>query len=165
MLQEGLWRLAESLEDIPELESHFADPQQAATTSAEHLPAELIKQIGQKLQDLKLDRIDTFLPGIAAYLSEPKPQTFFDGSIHAHSLEEFESLLKKQALIPHPQTRLIALGKTIYCNGENMTHQQTAAVARAWRSIAAKKQLIGTVGKLEPDNSLFQAFKAGWLNF
>jgi 50S ribosomal protein L16 3-hydroxylase len=165
LLQEGLWRLAESLEDIPELEKYFADPQQVATSSAEYLPAELIKQIGQKLHDLKLDRVDTFLPGIAAYLSEPKPQAYFDGSIHAHSLEEFERLLKKQALTPHPQTRLIALGNAIYCNGENMTHQQTAPVVRAWRSIAAKKQLIGMTGKLEPNNSLFQAFKAGWLNF
>ena len=30
LLQEGLWRLAESLEDVPELEEKFADPKQAA---------------------------------------------------------------------------------------------------------------------------------------
>jgi 50S ribosomal protein L16 3-hydroxylase len=36
LLQEGLWRLAESLEEIPELEKRFADPQQRATHQAEH---------------------------------------------------------------------------------------------------------------------------------
>jgi 50S ribosomal protein L16 3-hydroxylase len=165
MLQEGLWRLAESLDGIPELENHFADPKQTATSSAAQLPEELIKQIGQKLHHLKLDRIETFLPGIAAYLSEPKPQAYFDGSINMHSAKEFKDLLKKQALTPHPQTRLIALGKTIYCNGENMTDRQTAAVAKAWRLLAAEKQLCGDVEEMGSENSLFEAFKAGWLNF
>ena len=165
MLQEGLWRLAESLDGIPELENHFADPKQTATSSAAQLPEELVKQIGQKLHHLKLDRIETFLPGIAAYLSEPKPQAYFDGSINMHSAKEFKDLLKKQALTPHPQTRLIALGKTIYCNGENMTDRQTAAVAKAWRLLAAEKQLCGDVEEMGSENSLFEAFKAGWLNF
>ncbi|MBU3621530.1 cupin domain-containing protein [Polynucleobacter sp. CS-Odin-A6] len=165
MLQEGLWRLAESLEDIPGLEQHFADPKQQATSSAEQLPEELIQQVAQKLQGLKLDQVETFLPGIAAYLSEPKPQAYFDGSINIQSLEEFKRLLEKQVLIPHPQTRLIAIGKTIYCNGENMTAGQTASTARAWYTLAAHKQLIDRSGKIGLDNSLFEAFKAGWLNF
>jgi 50S ribosomal protein L16 3-hydroxylase len=45
LLQEGLWRLAESLEAIPELERKFADPKQAATAHAEQLPQELIDQL------------------------------------------------------------------------------------------------------------------------
>ena len=48
ILQEGLWRLAESLEDIPELQKRFADPNQTASKHAEQLPEELIKQVAQK---------------------------------------------------------------------------------------------------------------------
>jgi 50S ribosomal protein L16 3-hydroxylase len=165
MLQEGLWRLAESLEDIPGLENHFADPKQSATSSAEQLPEEIIQQVAQKLKDLKLDCVETFLPGIAAYLSEPKPQVYFDGSTNEHSPEEFKRLLENQMLMPHPQTRLLALGKTIYCNGENMTSGQTAPIEKAWRSLAAKKMLNGDVREIGLDNSLFEAFKAGWLVF
>ena len=165
MLQEGLWRLAESLEDIPELEQRFADPKQMATSSAEQLPQEIIDQIEQKLKGLKLDRVGTFLPGIAAYLSEPKPQAYFDGSTNDHSPEEFKRLLEKQALKPHPQTRLLALGKTIYCNGEDMTSGQTLPIQKAWRSLAAKKEAKGPTGKIELENSLFEAFVAGWLIF
>ncbi|MBU3601399.1 cupin domain-containing protein [Polynucleobacter sp. AM-25C3] len=165
MLQEGLWRLAESLEDIPELEQRFADPKQMATSSAEQLPQEIIDQIEQKLKGLKLDRVGTFLPGIAAYLSEPKPQAYFDGSTNDHSPEEFKRLLEKQALKPHPQTRLLALGKTIYCNGEDMTSGQTLPIQKAWRSLAAKKETKGPTGKIELENSLFEAFVAGWLIF
>jgi len=52
LLQEGLWRLAESLEDVPELEEKFADPKQAATENAEQLPLELIKQLSTQLENL-----------------------------------------------------------------------------------------------------------------
>ncbi|MBU3611857.1 cupin domain-containing protein [Polynucleobacter sp. MG-27-Goln-C1] len=165
ILQEGLWRLAESLEDIPELEKRFADPKQTATSQAEQLPEELIKQVTQKLNSLKLDRIESFLPGIAAYLSEPKPQAFFDGNAHYLSSEEFGVELAKQAVKPHPQTRLLTLGATVYCNGEDVTTGQASAIKKAWRALAAKKEFKGSIGKIEANNSLFEAFLAGWLVF
>lgn len=165
ILQEGLWRLAESLEDIPELNKRFADPKQTATHCAEQLPTEIIAQVEQKLKGLKLDRVDTFLPGIAAYLSEPKPQAYFDGTANALSPEQFRRQLSKQVLQAHPYTRLLALGSRIYCNGEEMTHGQTASVQAAWRSLASSKQFKGSLGKIGINNSLFEAFEAGWLIF
>jgi 50S ribosomal protein L16 3-hydroxylase len=165
ILQEGLWRLAESLENLPELEKRFADPKQTATSQAEQLPEELIKQVAQKLNNLKLDRIETFLPGIAAYLSEPKPQAFFDGSARELSPKEFGIQLTKQALKPHPQTRLLTLGARVYCNGEDVTTGQTGATQKAWRALASKKQFQGSMVKIEENDSLFEAFEAGWLVF
>jgi len=165
ILQEGLWRLAESLEDIPELDKHFADPKQVATSSAEQLPDELIQQVAQKLKRLKLDRIESFLPGIAAYLSEPKPQAYFSSSIGMYSPEAFKELIEVKALSPHPQTRLLALGKTIYCNGEDMTSNQSSPTQKAWHSLAAQKQVKVRIGGLTKENSLFMAFEAGWLVF
>ena len=165
LLQEGLWRLAESLEDIPELEKRFADPGQRATSNAEQLPEEIIVQLAKKLRDLKLDRVETFLPGISAYLSEPKPQAYFDGMANNLSPEEFRRQLTKQALQAHPQTRLLALGKVIYCNGEDMTSNQTAEIQTVWRALAASRQFQGSIGKNGANNSLFEAFEAGWLVF
>lgn len=165
ILQEGLWNLAESLEDIPELQKRFADPKQIASKCAEQLPEELIKQVAQKLKSLKLDRVETFLPGIAAYLSEPKPQAYFDGMKNDLSLEEFAHKVAQQALKPHPQTRLLALGTRIYCNGEEMTNGQNSNTKTAWRSLASKRQFKGSINTLESNNSLFDAFAAGWLVF
>lgn len=165
LLQEGLWRLAESLEDIPELEKRFADPEQRATHHAEQLPAEIIHQVAQKLKSLKLDRVETFLPGITAYLSEPKPQAYFDGMANHLSPEELKRQLAKQALKPHPQTRLLALGAVIYCNGEDMTSKQPALIQAAWRSLAASRQFKGAIRKIDANNSLFEAYEAGWLVF
>ena len=163
ILQEGLWRLAESLEALPDLEKRFADPKQAATNQPEQLPEELIKQVAQKLNSLNLDRIETFLPGIAAYLSEPKPQAYFDGTANDLSANAFARQVAKQSLRPHPQTRLLALGSQIYCNGEEMTDGQTESTKKAWRSLAANKGFQGSIGKIRSDNTLFEAFEAGWL--
>ena len=165
MLQEGLWRLAESLEDIPELEKRFSDPKQIATHLPEQLPDEIIKQIRQKLKSLKLDQVETFLPGIAAYLSEPKPQALFDGSGTVESPQEFAYLLAKTGLTPHPQTRLLALGNAIYCNGENVTSGQSSQTQKIWRTLAAKKLAKTSIRNMESDNSLFESYKAGWLVF
>lgn len=165
ILQEGLWRLAESLEDIPALDKRFADPKQTATAWAEQLPDEIIKQVAEKLKGLKLDRVETFLPGIAAYLSEPKPQAIFDGTLNDYSPDAFMREISKQDLVPHPQTRLLALGKAIYCNGEDVTSGQNSSTQIAWRLLAAKKQFRGFVEVIGSKNSLFEAFEAGWLVF
>ena len=166
LLQEGLWRLAESLEDIPELNEHFSDPKQIATSTPEKLPDELIKQIELKLKGLELNKTSQFLPGIAAYLSEPKAQAYFESPKKALNLKEFQSAIQKQVLKPHPQSRLIALGATIYCNGEDMTTRQPNSTQQAWSRLASKKYFKNKGGGFpESEDTLFEAFCAGWLIF
>ena len=169
LIQEGLWRLAESLEGIPELERHFADPMQEASAKAEQLPAELIKQIEDKLKNLKLDQAVTFLPGIAAYLSEPKQQAIFNPPKNPLSVDAFFERLKREVFLPHPQTRILSLGKAVFCNGENVTENQTKEVQAAWNTLSAKKRLPSLKGFRGPsntdDNSLYMAYTAGWLIF
>lgn len=165
LLQEGLWRLAESLEEIPELDKKFADPKQVATTSAEQLPAELIKQIKDQLKALKLDQVDQILPGITAYLSEPKQQAFFDGPDTPLSPDAFQKEIRVTRLVPSPQTRILALGKEIYCNGEHVSKGQASKISVAWQRLAANKALDPqNLGETEL-GSLYEAYLAGWLIF
>lgn len=165
LLQEGLWRLAESLEDIPELERKFADPLQKASTNAEQLPQELIQQITVKLRELQLDQVDRFLPGITAYLSEPKQQAFFEGPERPLNASRFTKYLGSKKLLPNPQTRILSLGKEVYCNGENMSQGQAKDIAQAWRTLSAKKALLETKLQTSGQNSLYKAYLAGWLVF
>ena len=165
LLQEGLWRLAESLEDIPELNKKFADPRQKATSQAEQLPAELIEQIALKLKQLKLDQVDRFLPGVTAYLSEPKQQAYFDGPSNPISAAKFAQRLVTARLVSHPQTRILSLGKTVFCNGENVSHGQTKDIARAWQTLSAEKSLLNLNLKDVSGSSLYEAYLAGWLIF
>jgi len=165
LLQEGLWRLAESLENIPELEKKFADPQQKATANAEQLPEELIQQITLKLKDLKLDQVDRFLPGITAYLSEPKQQAFFDSPNKALSPAKFSTLLSSKKLLASPQTRILSLDKAVYCNGENMSQGQTREIAQAWQSLSSRKWLMSAKLQGLAGSSLYEAYLSGWLVF
>ncbi len=165
LLQEGLWRLAESLEDIPELEQKFADPLQKASTNAEQLPQELIQQITVKLRELQLDQVDRFLPGITAYLSEPKQQAFFEGPERPLNASRFIKYLGSKKLLPNPQTRILSLGKQVFCNGENMSQGQAKDIAQAWRTLSAKKTLLETKLQTSGQNSLYKAYLAGWLVF
>ncbi|WP_231969737.1 cupin domain-containing protein [Polynucleobacter necessarius] len=165
LLQEGLWRLAESLDDIPGLENKFADPKQGATDRAEQLPDELIKQIELKLKELKLDRVSQFLPGITAYLSEPKQQALFDAPGAPLNPNAFIKKLATHELVCSPQTRILSLQKQVFCNGENMTQSQTPDIVRAWQELSANKALRAQkLGNINA-SSLYEAYLAGWLIF
>ena len=165
LLQEGLWRLAESLEDIPGLDKKFADPGQRASNQPEQLPHELIAQLEEKLKGLKLDKISQFLPGITAYLSEPKQQAFFSGPDKPLTAAQFTRQLAIQALLPHPQTRILAQNRAVYCNGELVTIGQSTQVQKAWQLLASKKTLICRGLKEAADSSLYEAYLSGWLVF
>jgi 50S ribosomal protein L16 3-hydroxylase len=165
LLQEGLWRLAESLEDIPALENKFADPKQGATQFAEQLPEELIKQLSSKLKELKLDQIDSFLPGITAYLSEPKQEAIFDAPQSPLKPQEFLRKLSSSVLMPHPQTRILSLGKQVYCNGDNVSKGQLPDILKAWQILSAQKALKISKFRDLDKSSLYEAYLAGWLVF
>lgn len=165
LLQEGLWRLAESLEDIPELDKKFSDPKQRATAHAEQLPGELIEQITLKLAELKLDKVAVFLPGVAAYLSEPKQHAIFEGPSKPLSSSRFSLVLSSKRLIPSPQSRILSLGKTVYCNGEDMCQGQTRDITLAWQVLSANKALPARKLKGVSGGSLYEAYLAGWLVF
>jgi len=165
LLQEGLWRLAESLEGIPELEEKFADPKQDAITNPEELPRELIKQLEKKLADLNLNQIQQFLPGVTAYLTEPKQEAYFRGPSTPLSPSQFAQKLSSHALVPHPQTRILSLQADIYCNGEIVTQGQTSQIKGAWRALAAHKILIQKGLQTLDASSLYEAYLSGWLIF
>jgi 50S ribosomal protein L16 3-hydroxylase len=165
LLQEGLWRLAESLEDIPELEQKFADPNQAATENAEQLPLELIKQLSAQVQKLKLHQVKAFLPGVAAYLSEPKQQAFFDGPPKPLNPNAFLKKLALKELKPSPQTRILSLGKSVYCNGDEVTKNQIPQIASAWSTLSARKAIKTSNLSNVDRSSLYEAYLAGWLVF
>lgn len=165
LLQEGLWRLAESLDQIPELENKFSDPKQAATNSPEQIPEELISQLKEQLDALKLNELGQFMPGITAYLSEPKQQAYFDGPEQALNPRAFLQKLASTNLYAHPQTRILSFGKRVFCNGEEVSKGQSSNVQHAWQMLSAHKSLEGKMLKNAANTSLYEAYLSGWLVF
>lgn len=171
LLQEGLWRLAESLEAVPALDQRYQDPRQVASDEPDTLPPELVKQLGAHLKSLRLDSIHGVLPGIASYLSEPKPHALFSGPDRPLSANAFANHLKKNPLHLHPQTRLMRLGNTIFCNGENQTEGESLAVKLCWNVLSERHTLPPLGDKNSAyvadiatgHNSLYEAYCAGWV--
>jgi 50S ribosomal protein L16 3-hydroxylase len=166
-----LWRLAESLDALQALERRYQDPQQTATDQPDTLPPELVKQLRTHLKGLRLDSIDTMLPGIASYLSEPKPHAFFSGPDHPLSAKAFAQYLKLSPLHLHPHTRLMRLNKTIFCNGENQTEGESLAVKLCW-NVLSERHTLPPLGEENSaylaeiaagNNSLYDAYCSGWL--
>ncbi len=171
LIQEGLWHLAESLDSKPSLAEHYQDPQQTASASPDTLPMELIRQLKGHLKDLKLESGATLLPGIAAYLSEPKPHAFFNGPDKPLSIRAFARYLEAKSLRLHPLTRLMRLENTVFCNGENQTEGESLAVRLCWNVLSEQHRLpalgnkntgyLKDIGK--DSNSLYDAYCSGWL--
>jgi 50S ribosomal protein L16 3-hydroxylase len=171
LLQEGLWRLAESLDALPALDQRYQDPQQTATDRPDTMPPELLKQLRTHLKSLKLNSVDTMLPGVAAYLSEPKPHAFFSCPDQMLSAKAFAYYLKQNPLHLHPHTRLMRLGNTIFCNGENQTEGESLAVKLCWNVLSERHSLPPLGDKNSAyvadiatgNNSLYEAYCSGWV--
>ena len=171
LIQEGLWRLAESLDGAPSLAGHYRDPKQAATAEPDAIPGELIAQLQSRFTDLKLDSMATLLPGIAAYLSEPKPHAFFSGPTKPLTARAFSNHLKTGAIQLHPLSRVMRLEHAVFCNGENQTEGQSLAIRLCWNVLSEQHTLpaLGAKNKAylteiaSGDNTLYAAYRAGWL--
>jgi 50S ribosomal protein L16 3-hydroxylase len=171
LLQEGLWRLAESLDALPALDQRYQDPQQTATDQPDTLPSELVKKLRTYLMSLKLNSVETMLPGVAAYLSEPKPHAFFSCPDQTLSAKAFAQYLKQNPLHLHPHTRLMRLDNTIFCNGENQTEGESLAVKLCWNVLSDRHTLPALGDKnsayvadiANGNNSLYEAYCSGWV--
>ncbi len=187
LIAEGLWRLAESLESDPSLAAIYADPNQKACLDPAHLPEQLEDEIRQRIEVLALNRTPAFINGITAYLSEPKPQAIFTSPDPVLSPSALRAGLQKMALVPHPQTRLLIRGETVFCNGDAVTNGQDLATIKAWQTLARQhfltqgriqkssknkglskansKKIDGELSlpSLTKKNSLYEAYSDGWL--
>jgi 50S ribosomal protein L16 3-hydroxylase len=159
------------LDGLPALDGRYQDPQQTATDCPDTLPPELLKQLRMHLKSLKLDSVDAMLPGIASYLSEPKPHAVFSCPDQTLSAKAFAQYLKGNPLHLHPHTRLMRLGNTIFCNGENQTEGESLAVKLCW-NVLSERHSLPPLGEENSayladiatgNNSLYDAYCSGWV--
>lgn len=188
LISEGLWRLAESLEKDPALGAIYADPKQEACPNPARLPKQLEEDIRKRIRIPALLESTAFFNGIAAYLSEPKPDAVFIAPQQILSPQKLWAKLQSMHLVPHPQTRLLIRGETVFCNGEAVTDGQGRATITAWQTLAHQhsftqaktKKLSGNKGlssngqeksrlgknsnPFDHESSLYEAYCSGWLS-
>jgi 50S ribosomal protein L16 3-hydroxylase len=59
----------------------------------------------------------------------------------------------------------LSLGKRVFCNGEEVSKNQSAELTSAWQALSAYKWVQSKKLKDIAKTSLYEAYLAGWLIF
>jgi 50S ribosomal protein L16 3-hydroxylase len=59
----------------------------------------------------------------------------------------------------------LSLGKRVFCNGEEVSKNQSADLVSAWQTLSARKSIQAKKLKNVAKTSLYEAYLAGWLIF
>lgn len=171
LLQETLWRLADSLETEDALNALISDPEQKATATPAILQSSLVKKLEKQLEKLSIKGKklnDLASTSLGEVLSDPKPHIIFNPPNNPLDFEDFVSQSKRQGLKTSSKTRLILDTNTVYCNGEQFAFKKDSKKAFvAWEIFANQRNLSAKqcqqFSKLEEFYELiYEGYLDGW---
>lgn len=171
LLQETLWRLADSLENDETLSKLISDPEQKATNSPAILPAGMVTKLEKELDKLSLKgkRLTQLVSSsLGEVLSEPKPHIVFNPPNDPVEFEEFVELAQQSGIKTSGKTRLILDSNTIYCNGEQLSSKEDGQDSyAAWLAFANQRKLsadqaIEYLEIQEFADQIYEGYLDGW---
>lgn len=127
--------------DRLELPGRYEDAGAAPVTTPGRLPARLVEASCKALSRIRWTHgdVEAFL---GRFLSEPKPQVFFDPPAHALSERELRHRLGRHSLRLHGKSLMIYSAHTVFLNGE--TYQFPRGVPPLLRELADRRAVQGT---------------------
>ena len=145
LIQESLWRLADSLDTNESFNALISDPEQPATNTPAILQASLVNKLEKQLGKLSIkgkNVSDLASTSLGEVLSEPKPHIIFNPPDNPLDLEDFINQCKVLGLKTSSKTRLILDTNTVYCNGEQLAYKKDSKqVFSAWGDFANQRNL------------------------
>ena len=157
--RELLQRLADDAEETAGL-SLYRDPDQVAVGQPAEIPSAMLAFAQDALRDAFKDS-QAFARGLGEYLTEPKPNVWFDG---VESTDEMAQALKFRGCRLDRRTRMMFDANHIFINGESLKASGRDA---ALMQILANERLLSAkeVGKLSAQafELLVSWVEAGWL--
>jgi 50S ribosomal protein L16 3-hydroxylase len=157
--RELLQRLAEDAEEAVGL-SLYRDPDQVAVGQPAEIPSAMLAFAQDALRDALKDS-QAFARGLGEYLTEPKPNVWFDG---VEPSDEMAQALKLRGCRLDRRTRMMFDANHIFINGESLNASGRDA---ALMQILANERLLSAkeVGKLSAQafELLVSWVEAGWL--
>lgn len=157
--RELLQRLADDAEETAGL-SLYRDPDQVAVGQPAEIPSAMLAFAQDALRDAFKDS-QAFARGLGEYLTEPKPNVWFDG---VESTDEMAQALKFRGCRLDRRTRMMFDANHIFINGESL---KASGCDAALMQILANERLLSAkeVGKLSAQafELLVSWVEAGWL--
>ena len=147
------------LQDSIRLEGRYADPDLRLQTHPGEIGRAMLDQIETMIAKIRWSRSDV-AEFAGRYLSEPKPNVFFDPPEAPLSRAAFDKQAGKAGVALNPKSRLLFSGRRFFINGE--------AFAPAADEVAALKQLADR-RRLAPPlpaalrERFYDWYEAGWL--
>jgi len=147
------------LQDTLTLEGRYADPDLRLQTHPGEISRAMLSQIEAMIAKIKWTKRD-IAEFAGRYLSEPKPNVFFNAPDEPLSRAAFNKQANKTGVALDPKSRLLFAGGRFFINGE--------AFAPAATETAALKQLADQRRLAAPlpaslRERLYDWYQAGWL--
>lgn len=172
LLQEALWKLADSLDDLPELNQLMSDPTQIATSSPANLPELTVNEFKKQFNKLPLKGkliSDLLEATLCESLSEPKPHIVFSSPNKPLSPKQFKTACEQSGISPNSQTRFLIYKQVVYCNGEFLVAKKESPVVFQYFQLLAQQKFLSPLqckNELsDPDlvDRLYEMYEDGWL--
>lgn len=146
------------LADGLELEGRYADPGLKRPVHPGELDTAMLKQVATLLKQIRWDANDV-ADFLGEYLSEPKPNVFFEPPATPLARAQFKRAVRKTGVALSPRTRLLFRGERFFINGETVIAE--AGEHEALVELADTRRLATVPDALL--DPFYDWYEAGWL--
>ncbi|MDP9108437.1 MAG: cupin domain-containing protein, partial [Pseudomonadota bacterium] len=151
--------------DSIDLPGHYADPELIPTKRPAEIPAAMLATVGEQLNKVRFTADDVAI-FLGEYLSEPKPNVFFDPPARLLPLSKFMQTVAKRGVALSRKTQMLYRNRLVFINGESF------AVERPDKEILARladtRELDGVQGGAASQDvaeALHDWYRQGWLTW
>lgn len=148
------------LQDKLALEGRYADPDLTVPEHPAELPQAMVERLGSVIDAIRWDRAD-ILDFLGTYLSEPKPNVFFDPPRRPMSAEAFAQAAGQSGVRLDARTRLLFSDGRFFINGERL--EAAGQVRRALVALADRRGLPAADIPADLLPLLYEWYLAGYL--
>lgn len=148
------------LQEKLQIEGRYADPDLQVPRHPAALPVAMIERLGAIIDGIRWSRRD-IVDFLGRYLSEPKPNVFFEPPRRPLRLERFAEKASAHGLHLDPRTRLLFHGPSFYINGERLL--LPPGQRRLMRKLADQRALPPLPLPDDLLAVLYEMYKAGYL--
>ena len=147
------------LQDTLQIDGQYADPDLRVQQHPAEISRAMLKQIGTMIARIQWNASD-IAQFAGRYLSDPKPNVFFDTPEQGLSFASFSKLTRKHGVALDLKTRMLFTGSEFFINGE--AFEATVEEAEMLKTLADRRHLTAPVTKALLQR-LYAWYQAGWI--
>ncbi|WP_019140685.1 cupin domain-containing protein [Noviherbaspirillum massiliense] len=146
-----------------ELPGRYADPDLSPTRNPAEIGSGMLTRIAEELSKIRFTREDITI-FLGEYLSEPKPNVFFEPPQRPLNIERFSRSAARRGIALSPRTRMLYRGVHVFINGESFIAGKNER--RPLHDLANARRLDGAAiqaASRDVLESLHAWYRDGWI--